>query len=221
MPSPKYNLIKCDFKGPLELYPTVHALFGFDPDATREFPPGCYHIADHGRELSGHHDGFSDGYYYRLANEAGPCGWHWQSYLDIFELPEEDRSEGFDPDVPVMEEIESQFQLGAELAIPVSFISWDNLYDAQWEDKELFCTSTAGRYRVEDVGVFCSQGEMAFDGDLDLTKLDDLGDYEELRFYLLRNLADGRERWTYEFLLERAMNGASAEHVLAEFDKLY
>ncbi len=222
MPPPKYKRTKYVFKGPLELYPTVRALLECAPCATREFPPGCYRIVDHGRDLSGHHDGLSDGYYYRFANEAGPCGWHWQSHIGYFVLPEEDRSGWYDPDVPVAQKVESQFQLDAELAIPVSFVSWDKLCDAQWEGKGLFHTSTADQYQVEDVGVFCSQGEMAFRGNyVDLGKLDDVDDYEELPFYLLRNLADGRIQWTYEFLLQRALNGAPAEQVLAEFEKLH
>jgi hypothetical protein len=222
MPPPAYTLQDYNFRGPLSLYPTLAALFQGRTSALRTHPPGSYRVVDFGRHASGEHDGSSDGYYYLLGQASGPCGWCWQHAISFFRVLDDDRNVGeFDLSGPIQTTVDTRFGLGDEIEVPQSFLAWSSLRMAQDPEHSSERICEGGRYRVQDVGTFESEGEMCLgQEDIELSLVDDIEDITQMPFYLLRNAVNGECWWTYEFLLLRAIAGRPADVVLQELREL-
>ena len=222
MPPPAFRSSEIEFSGSPNLYPTLKALFSGEEISTCTCPSGKYTVLDSGRHLSGHHDGLSDGYYYLLRNEQGDCGWCWQHAMHFFTFSEDETCDGeVDLRGPIQTEIESRYAVGDRVEVPQSFVAWSELQLAQDPYHSWHKICDGGRYQIVDVGVFESEGEMCLDNnDIDLERLNDIANTAEMPFYLLRDLASFSQRWTYEFLLLRAVNGQSAEEMLREFGEV-
>ena len=142
--------------------------------------------------------------------------------MHFFTFSEDETCDGeVDLRGPIQTEIESRYAVGDRVEVPQSFVAWSELQLAQDPYHSWHKICDGGRYQIVDVGVFESEGEMCLDNnDIDLERLNDIANTAEMPFYLLRDLASFSQRWTYEFLLLRAVNGQSAEEMLREFGEV-
>ena len=151
----------------------------------RTSPGGDYETIDFGRHRSDHLDGGAGGchcyyYYYRLKGRSCAPGWCWQHGLLFFQTADGQRPGDFDLSGPIKTNLESRLAIGSKVDIPQPFLAWPLLCASQDPVRSFHRTCNGGRYRIEDRGIFASEGQMCLDGmDIPLDHIEDIEDVRE------------------------------------------
>jgi len=174
----------------------------WEDDEASEYDSGEYRVVEFGRDLRGHHEHTSDGYYYQVIGPGDVDGWAWLGALCFYTV---ERDNGFDEyewlELP-NEEFQWSYDLGESVITNGECLVQPRL-DFMQNPARDFRRLPAGEYTIVDAGVI-------YDDDAMTERLDGWGYGFEMQpedpygIYHLESRA-GKRYWTFEQFLKRVI----------------
>lgn len=181
-----------------QLYSSLFELW--DDCGASDYYSDEYTVVDLGRDLRGHHEHTSDGYYFQVTGPNGVDGWAWGGALCFYSYEVDERLDGYEWLELPNDGFEWSYCLGDHVITMEECLVQSLLIFMQDCSME-FGYMPAGKYTIVDAGIIYDGLEERLDGwgyEYEMQPEEPYG------IYLLQS-EEGKRFWTFEQLLDRAI----------------